>query len=185
MRSKFGNSTPIPHLPSPPYPAASHSTDEVFVAPAWTVVLAVVAAYRPRPITTTKSDPCMIRRSLNVAMAGIKRWCIGVHFSNVGDTDKMAVDEVVTFAASQLSRSVIADCVAVSMPSIDIAYSPKANCMAGPIRQAEQVAEPVHIHGVPPAVRSGGSRRARAANRLGSKRRCRPHRGLRAVSARS
>ena len=91
----------------------------------------------------------MTRRSLNVAMAGVKRWCIGVHFSNVGDTAEMVADEVVTFAASQLSRSVIADCVAVSLPSIDIAYSPKANRMTRPIRQAEQVAEPAHIHGVP------------------------------------
>ena len=85
----------------------------------------------------------MTRRTFNVAIAGVKRWCIGVHFSNVGDTAEMAVDEVVTFAASQLSRSVIADCVAFTMPSIDIAYSPKASCMAGAIRQAEQVAEPI------------------------------------------
>ena len=91
----------------------------------------------------------MSRRTFNIAVARIKRWRNRAHLSNVGDTVKMVADEVVTIAAAQLYRAVIADGVAVARRSIDIAYSPKTNCMASLIRLAEHVAESVHIHGVP------------------------------------
>ncbi len=84
--------------------------------------------YRPRSVAGTKGDSAVSRISIfstfNISMARIKRRCIGVDLSNVGDTTKMATDDVIALSILQLPRTVIADSVAVTIPSIDIAYSP-------------------------------------------------------------
>ena len=58
--------------------------------------------------------------------------------SNARDTAKMATDEVVAFAIFRFPCAVMADSMAVTIPSIDIAYSPKPNSVASLIRSAER-----------------------------------------------